>query len=287
MHFAGSRSVITPTLTAATAPSERFKELNEAYRVLSDRQRRTAYDMFGHAGGGCVDRGRRLRGVRRRLRPVRRHLRRVLRRPAGRRDPRRNRVVAGADLRYDLRIEFAEAIAGVTREISFPTLVRCTVCEGSGGEPGTSRRSARNATAPARSGASAQTILGQMVNIIACPRCNGEGRIISQPATAAHGDGRVREERTIEVDVPAGIDSGQRIAMEGQGEAGPRGGPPGDLYVAVSVADHPSSCVGGRSSSTSCRSRSRRPRWAPRSRFPRPMATRSCPFPPERRAGRR
>ena len=84
-----------------------------------------------------------------------------------------------------------------------------------------------------------QTILGQMVNIIACPRCNGEGRIIATPCHSCHGDGRVREERTLEVAVPAGIDSGQRIALEGQGEAGPRGGPPGDLYVAVTVRDHP------------------------------------------------
>jgi molecular chaperone DnaJ len=85
----------------------------------------------------------------------------------------------------------------------------------------------------------AQTILGQMVNIVACPRCGGEGRIITKPCHRCTGEGRVREERTIEVAVPAGIDSGQRIAMEGQGEAGPRGGPAGDLYVAVTVADHP------------------------------------------------
>jgi molecular chaperone DnaJ len=83
-----------------------------------------------------------------------------------------------------------------------------------------------------------QTILGQMVNITACPRCGGEGRIVSTPCHACHGEGRLREQRTITVDVPAGIDSGQRIAIEGQGEAGPRGGPPGDLYVAVTVREH-------------------------------------------------
>jgi molecular chaperone DnaJ len=84
-----------------------------------------------------------------------------------------------------------------------------------------------------------QTILGQMVNISACPRCNGEGRIIATPCHACGGDGRLRQERRLEVKVPAGIDSGQRIAIEGQGEAGPRGGPPGDLYVVVTVHEHP------------------------------------------------
>ena len=84
----------------------------------------------------------------------------------------------------------------------------------------------------------AQTILGQMVNITACPRCNGEGSIVSKPCPTCRGDGRVREQRTIKVEVPAGIDSGQRIAIEGQGEDGPRGGPPGDLYVAVTVREH-------------------------------------------------
>ncbi len=78
-----------------------------------------------------------------------------------------------------------------------------------------------------------------MVNIVACPRCNGEGQIIATPCTTCRGDGRVREERTIQVSVPAGIDAGQRIALEGQGEAGPRGGPPGDLFVVVSVRKHP------------------------------------------------
>ena len=85
----------------------------------------------------------------------------------------------------------------------------------------------------------AQTILGQMVSIVACARCRGEGRIIATPCTECNGEGRVREERTLQVTIPAGIDAGQRIALEGQGEAGPRGGPNGDLYVAVSVRAHP------------------------------------------------
>ena len=215
----------------------RFKELNEAYRVLSDRQRRTAYDMFGHAGvegsaaGGFEGFGGGFGpfgdifdaffgGA-----------------PAGTR--RRARVVAGADLRYDLTIEFAEAAFGVTKEISFPTLVTCPACAGSGGEPGTEPETCPDCNGTGERRRVAQTILGQMVNIVACPRCRGEGRIIGTPCSACQGDGRVTEERTLQVTIPAGIDDGQRIALEGQGEAGPRGGPNGDLYVAVKISPHP------------------------------------------------
>ena len=216
----------------------RFKELNEAYRVLSDRQRRTAYDMFGHAGvdgaaaGGFEGFGGGgfgpfgdifdafFGGA-----------------PAGTR--RRQRVVPGADLRYDLEIDFADAVFGVTKEITFSTLVRCARCDGAGGEPGTQPETCPECSGTGEKRRVSQTILGQMVNIVACPRCRGEGRIIGTPCTACEGDGRVTEERTLQVAIPAGIDDGQRIAMEGQGEAGPRGGPSGDLYVAVKVRPHP------------------------------------------------
>jgi molecular chaperone DnaJ len=226
-----------PDVDTSEGAEERFKELNEAYRVLSDRQRRQAYDMFGHAGvdgasaggfdgfgggfgpfGDIFDAffGGSATGTR------------------GRR-----RVQAGADLRYDLTIEFAEAVFGVTREIRFPTLVRCAVCNGSGGEPGSEPETCPDCNGTGERRRVAQTILGQMVNIVACPRCNGEGRVIANPCHACRGDGRVRQERTLQVNVPAGIDAGQRIALEGEGEAGPRGGPSGDLYVVVSVRDHP------------------------------------------------
>jgi molecular chaperone DnaJ len=147
--------------------------------------------------------------------------------------------VAGADLRYDLTIEFAEAVFGVTKEISFPTLVTCPHCDGAGGEPGTEPETCPDCNGTGERRRVAQTILGQMVNIVACPRCRGEGRIVATPCTVCGGDGRTREERTVQVSIPAGIDDGQRIALEGQGEAGPRGGPGGDLYVAVKVREHP------------------------------------------------
>ncbi len=226
-----------PDVDGSPGAEERFKELNEAYRVLSDRQRRQAYDMFGHAGvdgasGGGFD------GFGGGFGPFGDIFDAFFGgSPAGARG--RRRVQAGADLRYDLTIEFAEAVFGVTREIRFPTLVRCSVCGGSGGEPGSEPETCPECNGTGERRRVAQTILGQMVNIVPCPRCNGEGRVIANPCQTCRGDGRIREERTLQVTVPAGIDAGQRIAIEGQGEAGPRGGPPGDLYVVVSVRDHP------------------------------------------------
>jgi molecular chaperone DnaJ len=226
-----------PDVDKSEGADDRFKELNEAYRVLSDRQRRQAYDMFGHAGVDGASTGG-FEGFGGGFGPFGDIFDAFFGgAPAGARG--RRRVQAGADLRYDLSIEFGEAVFGVTKEIRFPTLVRCPVCSGSGGEPGSEPERCPECNGTGEKRRVAQTILGQMVNIVVCPRCNGEGRVISNPCHECRGDGRVREERRLQVDVPAGIDAGQRIALEGQGEVGPRGGPPGDLYVVVSVQDHP------------------------------------------------
>ncbi|HYI66639.1 MAG TPA: molecular chaperone DnaJ [Candidatus Limnocylindrales bacterium] len=225
-----------PDIDTNDGAETRFKELNEAYRVLSDRQRRSAYDMFGHAGvEGAAAGG--FEGFGGGFGPFGDIFDAFFGgSPAGAR--RRSRVVAGADLRYDLTIEFAEAVFGVTKEFSFPTLVTCAHCDGAGGEPGTEPETCPECNGSGEKRRVAQTILGQMVNIVACPRCQGEGRIIATPCTVCGGDGRIREERDVVVNIPAGIDDGQRIALESQGEAGPRGGPNGDLYVAVKVREH-------------------------------------------------
>ncbi len=226
-----------PDVDKGDGAEERFKELNEAYRILSDRQRRSAYDMFGHAGvDGAAAGG--FEGFGGGFGPFGDIFDAFFGgAPAGSR--RRARVTPGADLRYDLAIEFAEAVFGVTKEIKFPTLVTCARCEGIGGEPGTEPETCPDCNGTGEQRRVAQTILGQMVNIVACKRCRGEGRVIAAPCTQCQGDGRVREERTLQVTIPAGIDGGQRIALEGQGEAGPRGGPNGDLYVAINIRPHP------------------------------------------------
>jgi molecular chaperone DnaJ len=228
-----------PDVDTSDGAEERFKELNEAYRVLSDRQRRSAYDMFGHAGVDGASAAGGFEGFGGGFGPFGDIFDAFFGGTPGA-ARRGRRVVAGSDLRYDLTIEFADAVSGVTREIVFPTLVTCDVCGGNGGEPGTEPERCPDCNGTGERRRVNQTILGQMVNITACPRCHGEGRIITTPCHACAGDGRVRQERRLEVAVPAGIDSGQRIALEGQGEAGPRGGPPGDLYVAVTIREHPS-----------------------------------------------
>ncbi len=226
-----------PDVDRNDGAEQRFKELNEAYRVLSDRQRRSAYDMFGHAGvEGAAAGG--FEGFGGGFGPFGDIFDAFFGgAPAGGR--RRSRVVAGADLRYDLTIDFAEAVFGVTKEITFPTLVTCARCDGVGGEPGTEPETCPECSGSGEKRRVAQTILGQMVNIVACPRCRGEGTVITTPCGICNGDGRTREDRTVAVSIPAGIDDGQRIALEGEGESGPRGGPNGDLYVAVGVREHP------------------------------------------------
>ena len=225
-----------PDVDTSTGAEERFKELNEAYRILSDRQRRQAYDMFGHAGvEGAAGAGDGYGGG---FGPFGDIFDAFFGTSAAGNRGRR-RVVAGADLRYDLTIEFEEAVFGTTKQVRFPSLVSCETCDGSGLEPGTEPERCPECGGSGERRRVSQTILGQMVNIVACPRCGGEGRIVTNPCATCRGEGRLRGDRTLEVRIPAGIDSGQRIALEGQGEAGPRGGPAGDLFVAVTVRRHP------------------------------------------------
>ena len=152
---------------------------------------------------------------------------------------RRGRPPAGADLRYDLQLTFDEAVHGTEKEISFTSLAVCDTCSGTGAEPGT-----QPVTCPQCGGSGEvrqvrSTMLGQMVNITQCGRCRGVGRIVETPCHTCHGEGRVERRRTIRVSVPAGIDDGHQIRLSGEGEAGPRGGSPGNLYVVAHVAPHP------------------------------------------------
>ena len=152
---------------------------------------------------------------------------------------RRTRRPAGADLRYDLRLTFDEAVHGTEKEIAFDALDACPVCSGSGAEPGT-----QPTTCPQCSGSGEirqvrSTMLGQMVNITACPRCHGSGQIVETPCRHCRGEGRLERKKTLRVTIPAGIDEGHQIRLSGEGEAGPRGGTPGSLYVVTHVDEHP------------------------------------------------
>ena len=213
----------------------RFKEASEAYQILSDPERRQRYDMFGRAGvdggpagagfegfGGFSDIFDAFFGG------------------AASGSVRRGRPQPGSDLRYDLRITFEEAVKGTEKEIDFRSLARCETCSGSGAKPGTQATTCRQCDGRGEVRSVRQTMLGQMVNVSACPRCRGEGKIIEDPCPTCHGEGRVEGKRTLRVSIPAGIDEGHQIRLTNEGEVGPRGGPPGSLYVAVHVAPHPS-----------------------------------------------
>jgi molecular chaperone DnaJ len=213
----------------------RFKEASEAYQILSDPERRQRYDTFGRAGvdggpagagfegfGGFSDIFDAFFGG------------------AASGTARRGRPQPGSDLRYDLRITFEEAIKGTEKEIEFRSLVRCDMCSGSGAAPGTEPTTCPQCEGRGEIRTVRQTMLGQMVNVSTCPRCRGEGKIVEDPCPTCHGDGRLDRKRKLRVTIPAGIEDGHQIRLTNEGEVGPRGGPPGSLYVAVHVAPHAS-----------------------------------------------
>jgi molecular chaperone DnaJ len=225
-----------PDVNADAAAQVRFTEINEAYQVLSDPERRQRYDMFGRAGvdggagagtgfegfGGFSDIFDAFFGG-----------------AAAAGSARRGRPQPGADLRYDLRITFEEAVRGVEKEIDFRVLGRCETCSGSGAKPGTEATTCPQCNGRGEVRSVRQTMLGQMVNVTACPRCRGEGKIVETPCDTCRGDGRTERKRSLQVTIPAGIDEGHQIRLTSEGEVGPRGGPPGSLYVAVHVTPHP------------------------------------------------
>jgi len=225
-----------PDVNKDVHAEEHLKEINEAYEVLSDADKRQAYDRFGHAAaqGGFGDAGAGYGGF------------------SGFGDifeeffsgfgggrPAQRGPTRGNDLRYDLEITFQEAVFGAEKEIEIPRLEVCPQCQGSGAEPGTKpiRCPQCNGTGEVRR--AQQTILGQFVSVTTCPRCNGEREIVTTPCTVCRGQKRVKRSRKLSVTVPAGVDDGMRIRLSGEGEPGERGGPPGSLFVVLRVKLHP------------------------------------------------
>jgi molecular chaperone DnaJ len=214
------------------AAEQRFKELNEAYEILKDDQKRAAYDQYGHAafenGGGA-------------------------RHPGGQFDfggfadvfddlfgdfmgggRQRGSQSRGADLRYNLEISLEEAFEGKQAQIKVPTTVRCETCDATGSAKG----SAPGPCSGCRGTGRVRAQQGFFTIERTCPNCGGHGRVITDPCGACNGSGRVHREKTLSVKIPSGVEDGTRIRLSGEGEAGTRGGTPGDLYIFVSVAPH-------------------------------------------------
>ena len=214
----------------ASADAEgKFKEVKEAYEVLSDAQKRAAYDQFGHAGlGGAGAAGAGGFGD-------------VFEdvfgdifgggRGGGRGHSGANR---GSDLRYDLELSLEDAVAGTTVKIRVPTRVRCGTCSGSGAKKGSKAMTCETCAGHGQ----VRVQQGFFSIQQACPKCHGKGTVISDPCNTCHGQGRVQESKTLSVKIPPGVDAGDRIRLSGEGEAGEHGGPSGDLYVQVRVKPH-------------------------------------------------
>ena len=214
----------------------KFKQAKEAYDVLSDERKRAAYDQFGHAGVDASAAGRGHPGAQgfggAGLGEIFDSVFGDIFGAGGQRGG--DRAHRGSDLRYDLELSLEEAVGGTTIKIRVPRLVRCHVCNGSGAKAGSSPS---NCTTCAGHG---QVRMQQGFFTVqqTCPQCRGAGRIITDPCTTCRGQGRVRDTRTISVKVPTGVDTGDRIRLSGEGEAGENSGPNGDLFVHVIVKDH-------------------------------------------------
>ena len=219
----------------------RFKEINEAYEILGDAQKREHYDRFGAAPNGAGAGAGGFGGFSQNAEGFGDIFDMFFgaRQAGGQQQQQRpTGPLRGADLRYDLQITLEDAYRGAERELAFNHLGQCETCTGTGAKPGTlvMRCDRCNGTGAMR--ATRQTPLGQFVTQTTCTKCNGEGTIVPTPCETCRGRGRVERHRTLTVKIPAGVDDGSRIRVSGSGEGGARGGPAGDLYVYLSVAPH-------------------------------------------------
>ncbi len=231
------------------ASEEKFKEVSEAYEVLSDTTKRQQYDQFGHAafgagrgggggggyggfGGGGIDLEEALRTFMGASGGGGSIFENFF--GGGGRAQNPNAPQEGADLRFDLEIDFEEAVLGSSREIRINVNETCERCKGSGAEPGSGSKTCSTCKGQGQVISGGGFIQFRQ----ACPTCRGAGQVIEKPCTACHGQGLVRNKRTIDVKIPSGVETGSRLRIAGKGEGGLRGGPAGDLYIVLHVREH-------------------------------------------------
>jgi molecular chaperone DnaJ len=213
----------------------RFKEVNEAYQTLSDAQKRAAYDRFGHAafengGGGSGGFGMG-EGFASSMADIFDDLFGDVMGRRGRSSGRER----GSDLRYNMEITLEEAYSGKTASLKVPTSITCEACSGTGAKPGSKPKTCGTCGGHGR----VRAQQGFFAIERTCPTCQGRGEIIDNPCSACNGAGRISRERTLSVNIPAGVEDGTRIRLAGEGEAGTRGGPAGDLYIFLAIKAHP------------------------------------------------
>lgn len=228
-----------PDVNKEAGAEEKFKEINEAYQVLSDPNKRSQYDYYGTAGGPAgtgfegFDFGGGFQGGFGEFGDIFDVF------FGGQGRGRRTGPQRGADLRYDLRISLEDAAKGIEKELNIVHFVSCTTCKGSGAKPGTKPVRCSSCNGAGQIKKSQRTILGSFTQVVPCPTCRGSGETISSPCESCRGEGRIKKRHNIKVKIPAGIDTGFRLRVAGAGDAGQKGAPQGDLYIFINVEHHP------------------------------------------------
>jgi molecular chaperone DnaJ len=230
-----------PDVNKEEGAEAQFKEISEAYEVLIDDDKRSAYDRFGHAAvsgaGGAGGQGfDPFQGFGSFSDIFETFFTSASAGGAAGTKPRR--AQRGSHLAYRMTVEFEESIFGTEKEVEIPRLATCPKCSGSGAEPGTDTVVCPQCNGRGETRRTQQSIFGQFVSVVPCDRCGGEGKVVSTPCTECRGEGRIRETRKLAVKVPAGVDDGAQIRLSGEGEAGPKGAPSGDLYIEINVKPH-------------------------------------------------
>ncbi|MGB3203524.1 MAG: molecular chaperone DnaJ [Crinalium sp.] len=227
-----------PDVNSEPGADEKFKEINRAYEVLSEPEMRSRYDRFGEAGvssgaaSGFSDMGD-MGG----FADIFESFFTGFTGNVGQTNRRRNGPSRGDDLRLDLKLEFREGIFGGEKEIRIPHLENCATCSGTGAKPGTKARTCSTCSGSGQVRRATRTPFGSFTQVSVCPTCNGDGQVVEEKCETCNGLGRKQETKKLKITIPAGVDNGTRLRVSKEGDAGLRGGPPGDLYVYLFIEE--------------------------------------------------